>query len=190
MADEKQTPPPEELPPDHGTPPADPPPDTPAAPEREPEPDDHPGEPGTVTDDAKALFAAVRDGLAAYSIGLRALKRLFLAEFALARDATVIGLVYLLLAMIGFGTAFALLTALVVYLLFWAGVPVVMALPIPLVASAFAGWFTMRRARAEFRYADFEATRRQFERGLAPTPDDPAHPSPERASHPAETDAE
>ena len=96
---------------------------------------------------------------------------------------------FLLLAMIGFGTAYALLTALVVFLLFWAGVPVVLALLIPLAASAFLGWFTMRRARAEFRYADFEATRRQFERGLAPTPDDPEQPTPERASHPAETDA-
>ena len=188
MADEKQTPPPEDLPPDHGTPPADPPPDTPAAPEPEPDPD-RPGEPGPLADDAKALFEAARDGIAAYATGLRALKRLFFAEFALARDATVLGLVFLLLAMIGFGTAYALLTALVVFLLFWAGVPVVLALLIPLAASAFLGWFTMRRARAEFRYADFEATRRQFERGLAPAPDDPDKPAPERASHPAETDA-
>src|SRR5688500_8544067 len=118
MADEKQTPPPEELPPDHGTPPADPPPDTPAAPDPEPDPE-APGEPGPLLDDARALLEAGRDGIAAYLIGLRALKRLFIAEAALARDATVLGLVYLLLSMIGFGTAYVLITALVVYLLFW-----------------------------------------------------------------------
>jgi hypothetical protein len=188
MADEKQTPPPEELPPDHGTPPADPPPDTPAAPDPEPDPD-RPGEPGPLTDDAKALFGAVRDGIAAYVIGLRALKRLFVAEAVLARDATVLGLVFLLLSMIGFGTAFALLTGLVVYLLIWSGLPIVLSLFLPLVVCGFLGWFTMRRARAAFRYADFAGTLRQFERGLAPTPDDPANPTPERASHPAETNA-
>jgi hypothetical protein len=182
MADEKQTPT-TDVPPLPGTPP-----DTPAAPDPEPDPD-RPGEAGPITDDAKALFEAARDGIAAYAIGLKALKRLFFAEVALARDATVLGLVFLLLSMIGFGTAYALITALVVYLLYWAGVPVVLALLIPLVASGFLGWFTMRRARAEFRYADFEATRRQFERGLAPKPDDPENPTPERASHPAERDA-
>src|SRR5688572_19961653 len=110
MADEKQTPPPEEFPPDHGTPPADPPPHTAAAPDPEPDPD-RPGEPGPLFDDAKVLFEATRDGIAAYIIGLRALKRLFVAEAALARDATVLGLVFLLLSMIGFGTAYALITA-------------------------------------------------------------------------------
>lgn len=189
MADKEQTPPPEDPPPDHGTPPADPPPHTPAAPDPEPEPHDPPGEPGPLTDDAKALFAAVRDGVAAYAIGLRAFKRLFVAEAVLARDAIVIGLVFLLLAMIGFGTAFALLTGLVVWLLVWSGVPVVLSLLIPLVVSGFLGWLGMRRARAAFRYADFAGTIRQFDRGLAPKPDDPANPTPERASHPAETNA-
>jgi|SRR5688572_31783282 len=188
MADEKQTPPPQEFPPDHGTPPADPPPHTPAAPD--PESDaDRPGEPGPLFDDAKALFEATRDGIAAYLIGLRALKRLFVAEAVLARDAVVIGLVFLLLAMIGFGTAFALLTGLVVWLLIWSGVPVVLSLLLPMIVSGFLGWFTMRRARAAFRYADFAGTIRQFDRGLAPKPDDPEKPTPERASHPAETNA-
>src|SRR5688500_12230569 len=176
MADKEQTPPPEEPPPDHGTPPSAPTPDSPAAPDPEP-------------DDANALLSAPRDGIAAYLIGLRALKRLFVAEAVLARDAVVIGLVFLLLAMIGFGTAFALLTGLVVWLLIWSGVPVVLSLLIPMVVCAFLGWLTMRRARAAFRYADFAGTIRQFERGLAPKPDDPEAPTPERASHPAETNA-
>ena len=201
MADEKQAPPdgalPRDggsppdgtLPRDSGIPPDEPPPqDTAAAPDPEPDPD-RPGEPGPLLDDARALLEAGRDGIAAYLIGLRALKRLFFAEAALARDATVLGLVYLLLSMIGFGTAYVLITALVVYLLHWSGVPLVLALTIPLIVSGFLGWFTMRRARAEFRYADFEATRRQLERGLAPKPDDPDAPTPERASHPAEKDA-
>src|SRR5688572_6136171 len=106
MADKEQTPPPEEPPPDHGTPPSAPTQDSPAAPD--PEPDaERPGEPGPLTGDAKALLSAARDGIAAYLIGLRAFKRLFVAEAVLARDAIVIGLVFLLLAMIGFGTAFA-----------------------------------------------------------------------------------
>jgi hypothetical protein len=188
MADEKQTPPPEDPPPDHGTPPSAPTPESPAAPDPEPDPD-APGPAGPLTDDAKALFEAVRDGIAAYAIGLRAFKRLFVAEAVLARDAVVIGLVFLLLSMIGFGTAFALLTGLVVWLLIWSGVPVVLSILLPLVVCGFLGWLTMRRARAAFRYADFAGTIRQFDRGLAPKPDDPQNPTPERASHPAETNA-
>jgi hypothetical protein len=97
--------------------------------------------------------------------------------------------VFLLLSMIGFGTAYALMAALLVWMLHWAGLPLPLAMLLPLLASGVLGWFTMRRARATFRYADFEATRRQFERGLAPKPDNPEDPSPERASPPAERDA-
>lgn len=163
-------------------------PDTPAAPDPEPDPG-APGEPGPLIEDANALLQAGRDSIAAYATGLRAFKRLFLADAALARDAVVHGLVYLLLSMIGIGTAFVLLTALVVYLLHWAGVPLALALFLPLLASLLIGWLTLRLARGQFRYADFEATRRQFERGLAPVPDNPDDPSPERASSPAEKDA-
>lgn len=162
--------------------------DTPAAPEPEPDPE-QPGEAGTLAEDAAALLHAARDGIAATTIGLRAFKTLFIAEAALARDALVLSVVFLLASMIGFGTAYVLLTALVVYGLHWLGVPSALALSLPLLASALFGWLAMRWARAAFRYTDFEATRRQFERGLAPVPDNPEAPSPERASSPAEKDA-
>jgi hypothetical protein len=139
------------------------PPDSPAAPDPKPDPGD-PGVAGTLTEDAQALLAAASAVLAAQMTHLRALKRLFLEEFALARDAIVYSLVFLLISMVLFATAYALLAALVVFGLRWAGLPWMAALAIPLVISAGLGWIGFTRARALFRYADFESTRRQLDR--------------------------
>jgi hypothetical protein len=141
------------------------PPDSPAAPEPEPDPDD-PGEPGKLKDDAQALLEAARDALAAYSTHLRAIKRLFLEEFALARDAAVTALVFLLLSMALLATAYGLFAALVVLALHWAGLPWMLALFIPAAISVVIAYMAMQRSRALFRYADFESTRRQLDRGL------------------------
>jgi hypothetical protein len=139
--------------------------DSPAAPDPVPDPD-APGPAGTLTEDAQAMIAAASAVLAAYKVHALAFKRLFLEEFALARDAIVASLVYLLGAMLLFATAYALLTALVVLGLRWTGLPMAVALLLPLAISAGLGWFAFSRARALFRYADFESTRRQLERGL------------------------
>src|SRR5688572_9358302 len=96
--------------------------DTPAAPEPEPDPE-QPGQPGPLMEDAAALLHSARDGISSTIIGLRAFKNLFIAEAALARDALVVSVVFLLASMIGFGTAYVLLTALVVYGLHWIGLP-------------------------------------------------------------------
>lgn len=141
------------------------PPDSPAAPDPEPDPD-APGAPGTLSEDAQALIAAASAVLGTHVAHFKALKRLFLEEFALARDSIVYALVFLLLAMVLFATAYALLTAVVVFSLHWAGMPWLFALVIPAVISALLGWMGFTRARALFRYADFESTRRQLERGL------------------------
>jgi hypothetical protein len=141
------------------------PPESPAAPD--PPPDRHdPGAPGTLSEDAQAVLAAVSAVLRTQVTHFRALKRLFLEEFALARDAIVASLVFLLGAMLLFATAYALLTALLVLGLRWTGLPWAVALLLPLAISAALGWFAFSRARALFRYADFESTRRQLERGL------------------------
>jgi len=141
------------------------PPDSPAAPDPEPAPD-APGAPGTLTEDAQALLQSARAALASYGDHLRSLKRLFLEEFALARDAVVAALVFLLLSMVMVATAYALLTVLVVLGLRWAGLPWMLAVFVPLAFSVVFAWLAIVRARALFRYADFESTRRQLEHGL------------------------
>lgn len=139
--------------------------DSPAAPDPEPDPET-PGVAGPLGDDAQALLAAASAVLGTQAAHFRALKRLFLEEFALARDSIVYALVFLLLSMVLFATAYALLAVLVVFGLRWVGLPWMLALAIPLLVSAGLGWIGFTRSRALFRYADFESTRRQLARGL------------------------
>lgn len=137
------------------------PPDSPAAPDPEPDPD-HPGPPGALGDDARALLASARGVIAAYSAHLRALQRLFVEELALARDAVVQAVVFLLLGMVLLAIAIGLLTVLIVVGLRWAGLSWPLAVLVPLAICAVLSVLGLMRARALFRYADFESTRRQL----------------------------
>lgn len=121
------------------------------------------GKPG---EDAQAVLDAARATASAYVGGFTALRRLFAAEVSLARDALVHALIHLLVATVLLGTAYLLLTALVVSGLRAAGASWPLALALPLVFSGAVAWFSLLRARAALRLADFEATRRQLKRDL------------------------
>lgn len=131
---------------------------------------------GPLGDDARAVLDAARATARSHVDGLHALRKLFAAEVGLARDALVAALVWLLVATVLLGTAYLLLTALLVSGLRSAGAPWPLAIAIPLVASVGVAVFGVLRAKAMLRHADFEATRRQLKLGLRGEPADAADP--------------
>lgn len=137
----------------------------PARPDSEP-PRPDPGPAGPIGADAQSVLDAAKAVASSYFGGFTTLRRLFAAEVSLARDALVRALLYLLITTVMLGTAYLLLTALVVATLRAAGSPWPLALGVPLLVSVGIGAFGLLRARAVLRYADFEATRRQLKRGF------------------------
>jgi hypothetical protein len=121
---------------------------------------------GPLGDDARAVLEAARASAGAYVGGFHALRQLFAAEVGLARDALVAALVWLLVATVLLGTAYLLLTALLVSGLRAAGAPWPLAIAIPLVISVGVAVFGVLRAKAMLRHADFEGTRRQLKLGF------------------------
>jgi hypothetical protein len=121
---------------------------------------------GALGADAQAVMDAARAAAGAYFGGFSALRRLFAAEVGLARDAMVGALLYLMVATVMFGTAYLLLTALLVAGLRSAGAAWPLAIGIPLLASVLVAALGILRARALLRHADFEATRRQLRHGF------------------------
>lgn len=129
---------------------------------------------GPLPDDAREVLAAARDAAASHLGALQALRRLFVAEVALAKVALVQALVFLLLAMVMLATAYGLLTALLVAGLRSAGAPWPLAIAIPLLLSLVLCGLAAWRARALLRHADFEGTRRQIAKGLGGDAEAPA----------------
>lgn len=138
--------------------------------------DASPGDAGRITEDAKAIVDAARAVVRAYTTGFTTLRRLFAAEVSLARDAIVRALIFMMVATVLLGTAYLLLTALVVSGLRSAGAPWPLAIFIPLAISVVVSVFAILRARAMLKFTDFEATRRQLKRDLGAPPDDPDAP--------------
>ncbi|GAB2498130.1 hypothetical protein [Arenimonas alkanexedens] len=121
---------------------------------------------GPLGDDARAVLDAARATASAYAGGFHTLRRLFAAEVGLARDALVAALIWLLVATVLLGTAYLLLTALLVSGLRALGASWPLAIAIPLIISVAVAVFGLLRAKAVLRHADFEATRRQLKLGL------------------------
>jgi H+/Cl- antiporter ClcA len=138
------------------------------------EPDTAPA--GRIGDDAQAVLDAARATAGAYAGTFTALRRLFAAEVGLARDALVHALVYLLVATVMLGTAYLLLTALVVSGLRALGAPWPLAILLPLLLSVGVAALGVLRMRAMLKFADFEATRRQLKRDFGTPPDEDAAP--------------
>jgi uncharacterized membrane protein YqjE len=138
--------------------------DGPAAPAGDPSAAGAPA--GKIGDDAQAVIDAARAAAGSYFGGFDALRRLFAAEVGLARDALVRALVYLLVATVMLGTAYLLLTALLVAGLRSAGAPWPLAIGVPLLVSVLVAAFGIVRARSMLHHADFEATRRQLSHGF------------------------
>ena len=143
-----------------------------------PEPTPPAGEPpaaapapaGALGADAQAVLDAAKAAAGSYLGGFTTLRRLFAAEVSLARDALVRALIYLLVATVMLGTAYLLLTALVVAGLRASGAPWPLALGVPLLVSVGIAVFGLLRARKVLHFADFEATRRQLKHGFHVNP--------------------
>ena len=140
-----------------------------APPDGEP-PRPAPGPAGTVSADAQAVIDAAKAAATSYFGGFTTLRRLFAAEVSLARDALVRALLYLLVTTVMLGTAYLLLTALLVASLRAAGAPWPLALGVPLLVSVGVGVFGILSARKLLHHADFEATRRQLKKGFHVNP--------------------
>lgn len=125
-----------------------------------------PGAAGPLGDDARAVLDAARATARAHVDGLQALRKLFAAEVGLARDALVVALVWLLVATVLLGTAYLLLTALVVSGLRALGASWPLAIALPMLLSTAVAVFGVLRAKAMLHHADFEGTRRQLKLGF------------------------
>lgn len=119
--------------------------------------------------DAHALLDAGRTVVREYGGAGDAFRRLVLSDIALARVALIRGLVFLLLAMLMIGTAYAFLTILVTYGLTQVGVPVWAALLVPIAVSAAVARYAWHVARKALAFADLDATRRQLSIWFPPT---------------------
>lgn len=135
-----------------------------------------PGPAGTLHADAQAVLDAAKAAAGAFLGRFDTLRRLFAAEVSLARDALVRALVFLLVATVMLGTAYLLLTALLVASLRAAGAPWPLALGLPLLVSVAVAVFGILRARQMLAFADFEATRRQLALALRAGPDEDTPP--------------
>jgi hypothetical protein len=119
--------------------------------------------------DAHTLLDAGRTVVREYGGAGDAFRRLVLSDIALARVALIRGLVFLLLSMLGIGTAYALVTIMIVVGLHQLHVPWLLALLLPVGISAFVGWYAWHTARKALAFADLDATRRQLAAWFPPT---------------------
>ena len=115
-----------------------------------------------LTESARSVYDAARVVAGAWSGSFVALRRLVVADLALARAGLVRWLILLVLAAILFGTSWILLNALVVWLLYSAGFGWGLALALPLLVSALLGipayWYSMKA----LKWAELDASRRQL----------------------------
>lgn len=115
-----------------------------------------------IAESARSVYDAARNVAGAWGGTLGALRRLLVADVALARAAIIRGLVLLFLSAILFGTAWAMLTVLAVWAMHNAHVGWGIALAVPLVVSAILGAIAYRYATKALRLADLDASRRQL----------------------------
>ena len=115
-----------------------------------------------LTESARSVYDAARHVAGAWSGTFGALRRLLVADIALAREAVIRGIVLLCLSAILLGTAWLMLAALVVWGLYEAGAGWGIALAVPLVISAILGGIAFWYAARMLRLADLDASRRQL----------------------------
>ncbi len=115
-----------------------------------------------LTESARSVFDAARGVAGAWGGSFAALRRLLVADLALARVATVRALLLLMLAAIMFATLWALLTAFTVWLMLQAGLGWGMALGLPLLVSAIVCALAVVYALKALRLANLEASRREI----------------------------
>ena len=97
-----------------------------------------------------------------YGRASASLRRLLVADLMLARDALIRGLVFLLLCALLAGTAWVVAMVMLVLGLIQVGLPLQVALLIPLLVSLLIAYFAWRGATHALSYADLDATRQQL----------------------------
>jgi hypothetical protein len=128
-----------------------------------------------LTESARAVYDAARGVAGAWGGHFQALRDLFLADLALAREALVRALLLLVLAAIVFGTCWALLTVLCVWLLHAAGLGWGFALAIPLTVGVVVGVIALMYAGKAIRLASLDTSREHL-RVLLDSPGDASKP--------------
>jgi uncharacterized membrane protein YqjE len=118
--------------------------------------------PPPLTESARSVFDAAHNIAGAWGGTFTALRRLLVADLALAKTALVHGLVLLLVAAILFGTAWVLLTAFAVWALHKAGIGWGFSIGVPFILSVTLGALFFWRAAKALRLADLDASRRQL----------------------------
>jgi hypothetical protein len=112
-----------------------------------------------LTESARAVFDGARGVAGAWGSHFKALRDLLLADIALAREALVRALLLLVLAAIVFGTCWALLTVLCVWLLHAAGLGWGLALALPLTVGLVVGAIALKYAIEAFKLAGLDTSR-------------------------------
>lgn len=118
--------------------------------------------PPPLTESARAVYESARHVAGAWGGSFAALRRLLVADLALARTALVQGLVLLFVAAILFGTAWALLTLFAVWAMHAAGVGWGWSIAVPFVLSLGLGALAFWQAARALKLADLDASRRQL----------------------------
>ncbi|MGH8030337.1 MAG: hypothetical protein ACREO3_10420 [Arenimonas sp.] len=120
-------------------------------------------------EDAHALLDAGRTVVREYGGAGDSFRRLVLSDIALARVALIRGLVFLMLCTLLAGTAYAGITIMLVLGMQLLGVPLVLAILVPVVFSGAAAWWAWHTARKALAFTDMDSTRRQLSTWFPPT---------------------
>ena len=138
-------------------------------------------------EDVSTLLEAGRSTAREYGAAGASFRKLVLSDIALARVALIRGLVFLFVCALMAGTAWVTAMVLVVLGLVALGLNILVALLIPLIASAGAAWYAWRTAERALAFADLDATRRQLAAWFTPT-QPISTPSPTGAINPGPPD--
>src|SRR5688572_5977530 len=120
-------------------------------------------------EDAHALLDAGRTVVREYGSAGDAFRRLVLSDIALARVALIRGMVFLMLCTLLAGTAYAGITIMLVLGLQLLGVPLILAILVPVAISGGAAWWAWHTARKALAFTDMDSTRRQLAAWFPPT---------------------
>ena len=140
-------------------------------------------------EDVSQLLDAGRTAAREYGAAGASLRRLFFTDLSLARTALIRGLVFLLLCALMAGTAWVALMVGIVVGLWQLGLPWLVSLLVPLLASLGVGWYAWVVARKALAFADLDATRRQLANWVTPT-QPISTPSPTGTVNPGPPDPE
>src|SRR4249919_2409012 len=98
-------------------------------------------------EDVSTVLDAGRATAREYGAAGASFRKLLLSDISLARVALIRGLVFLLLCTLMAGTAWVAAMVFLVMALNQAGLPLLVALLVPLVASGIAAWYAWKTAR-------------------------------------------